>query len=273
MSQEIAKLLVKRDRIDIFSNAKFVGTGESFIIVIDENNNIFGCGSNVGQFGTKSIIYTKFEQVMTLKNENIKFITCNSDSAFIVTLDNKILFGGNSKALNGLNESVTGYKVIESVPKVEIKDLKAGFGHAILLDYFGNVYGSGENKEGQLGLDYNAILPSSFTKLNVPFKVKKISCCETGTLLLSKEYELYACGYYFKEKSRGFKKVNLGLGPIHSFRFFQQGYEHPVISLNNEIYCLKNYKLFKEGKKKFKKLEIGLIGEWKYTFVVEFYEF
>ncbi|KAL9655936.1 hypothetical protein ABK040_007557 [Willaertia magna] len=277
-------------KIKQISNAKFMATGMNFIIVIDEKNNIYGCGCDYGQFGNfKKKEFSKFTKIMTLQNVemNIKFITCGSESVFIITKNNKILFGGDSTVINGKEQPIIGFQEIIELPN-KIKDLKAGFSHAILLDYFGNIYGSGKNNEGQLGLEnFNEIL-TCFTKLNVPFKVKKIACCATGTLLLSgnnndnsnynNNYynnELYASGFndYHEKQIIGFKKITLfGLEKsICSFRFLQQGHEFAYFSLNNEFYCLDNENLF--TKENCKKLENKLTRKWKYQCVVVFEDF
>ncbi|KAL9655181.1 hypothetical protein ABK040_008956 [Willaertia magna] len=227
------------------SNIKFAGCGENFIILIDENNKVYGCGSDYGQFGANcgvmedsvdSIGIDEFQKFMTIK-ENIKFITCGSDFVIIVTKENSILFGGNSDVINGTVESIKGYKLIENTPRVDIKHIKVGYYHTILLDSFGNIYGSGKNNNGQLGFENSTTHLENFTKLNTPCKVKAIHCTTNGTLILSYNNEMYKCG--FDSNIRGFLKVNLFENNIiHSLKFIMSDYYLTIILVNNEIYSI-----------------------------------
>ncbi|KAL9647401.1 hypothetical protein ABK040_006764 [Willaertia magna] len=203
-------------------NIKFAGRGENYIIVIDINNCIFGFGDDYGQFGTITnreeeydnfepldpiVEYFKFTSFISINNKIIKFITCGADGVFIVTQDNKILFGGNSDCFTTKCKIISGYKEIDNTPKIEIKDLQCGHYHTIILDVNGNIYGAGMNTNGQLGMENKDITLHNFTKLNFSYKVKQIFCRSNVTFLLTFYNEIYYCGS--KHNILYFKKINL----------------------------------------------------------------
>ncbi|KAL9655182.1 hypothetical protein ABK040_008957 [Willaertia magna] len=237
-------------KLNNISNIKFAGCGGDYIILIDENNKVYGCGSDYGQFGSgcevlsgmvESIDADEFQEFMTIK-ENIKFITCGSEFTIIVTKDNNILFGGNSSALNGTVESIKGYKLIENTPRVDIKDIKVGYYHTILLDSFGNIYGSGKNNDGQLGFENSITHLENFTKLNTPCKVKAIHCTTNGTLILSYYNEIYGCG--FGSNKIGFTRINLSNqigGTIYSFKFMLSSLYFTTLLINDKFYKIKTH--------------------------------
>ncbi|KAL9655185.1 hypothetical protein ABK040_008960 [Willaertia magna] len=248
---------------DLF-NIKFAGCGEDYIILIDDENNLFGCGKNYGQLNyNKNLQYfNKFYCSIQIKEE-IKFIRCGSDFTIIVTTNNKILYGGNSDALNGEIDCIRGYKLIENTPQVDIKDIKAGYYHTILLDSFGNVYGSGKNDDGQLGFESSITHVKHYTKLNTPRKVKAIHCTTNGTLLLSYYNEIFLCE--FDKNTKGFSKINLSINDgIQTLKFITSNDYNSNILVNNEIYTIS----FTNGTAEMIKQDFKLTKDWLYKNVV-----
>ncbi|KAL9657529.1 hypothetical protein ABK040_000957 [Willaertia magna] len=170
-----------------FKNIKYIASGELFNLLIDDLNNVFICGELEN---TKYNSFTKFDKI----KDDIKFIVSGAD-VVIVTKTNKLIICGLLQPFNGTEfTKVDGLSILENTPKnIEIKDLQIGYYHSVLLDNLGNVYGSGENKNGQLGNTDETTL-KEYTKLNIPFKVKKIATYTEGTLLLSYNNELYGSG-------------------------------------------------------------------------------
>ncbi|KAL9648222.1 hypothetical protein ABK040_009226 [Willaertia magna] len=259
------------------STIKFMGINFFYSILIDENNYLYCCGMDYGQFGVeleeydfssemKYNDYPEFKKFIKIK-EDIKFITCGEDIVFIVTKDNDILVGGETRILNGKRENVIGYNKIENIPQVEIKDLKCSTHHCILLDYDGNIYGSGKNNFGQLGTNnYNMVL-QNFTNLKAPFKVKQILCPDGGTLLLSDENEIYGCGFrnlgfYFN----GFTKINVNIPNYDSIKLCFSFTNVTAIRVDNDFYYKKSLMLFSD-KKEYKLLNNIRDKKWKYYFL------
>jgi alpha-tubulin suppressor-like RCC1 family protein len=75
-----------------------------------------------------------------------------------------------------------------------IKDIKCGNYHTLVLTQDGDVYTSGYNFYGQLGLGHNDS-QDILRKVVANFKIERIFRCSAHTLLLSTDNELYGSGY------------------------------------------------------------------------------
>ncbi|KAL9649601.1 hypothetical protein ABK040_003278 [Willaertia magna] len=116
-------------KIENISNIIFAGCGEGYVMLIDHENNLFGCGVDYGQSGLNKYNTEHLNDIKEFTRFNvqikdkIKFIHCGPDTIIIVTMDNKILFVGNSEVLNGKKEHIYEFKYFENnLP--EIKDLQ-----------------------------------------------------------------------------------------------------------------------------------------------------
>ncbi|KAL9654357.1 hypothetical protein ABK040_010385 [Willaertia magna] len=266
----------KFTKIKELKNIKFAASGEDFIVLIDNENKLFGCGAFLNHFALNKYykncsnenngeFSTKFKEFKFKINENIKSLICGPDIIIIVTENNKILFTGNSLVLNGNSKYTTKFKFIEN--KLNIKDLKCGYYHSILLDYNGDIYGTGLNENGQLGLQDFTMKLKTFQKLNVNFKVKKIMTTSHGTLLLNNYNEIYGSGYisYNNRKNNmqpmiDFTKINLNIENIYSIKFLTSNKEMTFILVNKtKFYYFVNLVITK--------LEIKFKKEWKYYFL------
>ncbi|KAL9655197.1 hypothetical protein ABK040_008972 [Willaertia magna] len=264
-------------KIKNLSNIKFAGCGENYALFIDDNNKLFGCGIDYGQFGSTIDNVDEddvafFEMTVDIKQyleikDKIKFIHCSSEITIIVTMDDNILFGGNSIVFNGKCEYVSGYKKLENVPRTDIKDLKCGLFHSILLDYFGNVYGSGKNISGQLGLEDFTIILNSFQKLNIPFKVKQVMPTLNGTLLLNFNNEIYGSGslYLYDPPLTGFVKINLFKDTIYSLKFLSVDDDRIYILLNKNKFYMIDYKEIGKNND-IKPINVNFTKNWNYYY-------
>ncbi|KAL9652679.1 hypothetical protein ABK040_003981 [Willaertia magna] len=87
--------------------------------------------------------------------------------------------------------------------KFEIKDLQCGIDHCILLTKNGEIYGLGKNKQHQLGILNKDRIFKEFIKLEIPFKIKQISCNSYGTLILNEFNDVYVCGENLNDQLAG----------------------------------------------------------------------
>ncbi|KAL9655235.1 hypothetical protein ABK040_009010 [Willaertia magna] len=274
-------------KLEIISSKfiKFIASGENFILLIDQFNKIF----IYGIFGSEN--YKKLTEIgMIENNDEIKFISCGVDIAVIVTQKkNELIIGGNLYAFNGKEDNGFGdtntldyFIKIDNLPiKSEIKDLQCGYYHTIVLDYNGNIYGSGKNTKGQLGLGKSnkGKVLSTLTQLNVPFKVKKIATTPEGTLLLNNHNELYGSGenYAFqlgfssKQNVLQFKKIvidnvcvdNNITKPLIIKKLFNTFKHLTVILTENDGFYLTGQHV-KGGFRKLK--DINDCKDWKYNY-------
>ena len=109
---------------------------------------------------------------------------------------------------------VSSPTVISSL--VQITAVSCGVDHSIFLDINGNVFATGENDYGQLGLGKESSI-LEFTaipqKLNIP-PIRQISCGYDFTICLSEEGTVFSFG----DNRYG----QLGLGDIDEHRFPQK---------------------------------------------------
>ncbi|KAL9651524.1 hypothetical protein ABK040_001470 [Willaertia magna] len=220
-------------KIENFKNIKHIACGEQFILLFDEFNNVFICGE---LSITKFNYFTKFD---TIKNDEINFISCGADVA-IITKNNKLLVCGLLEPFNGKDfTKEDGFTIFENLKNfTNIKDFQIGYYHSVLLNNFGDIYGSGKNECGQLGNTGKDIVIKEYTKLNVPFKVKKIAVYTMGTLLLNFNNEVFKSGENVpvgKSKICAFTKIILNESLIVK-KLYHSGYTTNIILTNDGFY-------------------------------------
>ncbi|KAL9655212.1 hypothetical protein ABK040_008987 [Willaertia magna] len=248
------------NKIKDFNNEKikFIENAYQGFIIVTKNNNVYVAGiNNHNQFGFSThkfenvVNFTKLNRFIT-NEEEIKFIRCSYDLTFVVT-NNNVIYGcgeneagqfglGHSEILNEFTKNDTLQK-----QNIEIKDLRCGDSHCIILDKFGNVYGCGSNTDCQIipdksfleNCNENDDIPREikyFTKLNLQFKVKIIRCLAIHTVYLSTVGDIYFIGkindtiQYLKLN----KANNLIVTNIISDRY---GDRTIYITKDNELYC------------------------------------
>ncbi|KAL9645513.1 hypothetical protein ABK040_000578 [Willaertia magna] len=178
-----------------FGNVIYLKNLTNAAIIVNDNYNVYEVNQNV--YSEKFLSVTEINLKV---NEIIKLIRGTADKMFFV-MNNNIIYEFDK--INNNKQTLTTF------PQ-KIKDLQCGTARSILLLQNGEIYGMGDNKNGQLGIfekDTN-----NFTLITLPFKVKKISCYQKGTLLLNNFNELYGTGDNFRGE--------LGLGHVNSVKTF-----------------------------------------------------
>ncbi|KAL9655205.1 hypothetical protein ABK040_008980 [Willaertia magna] len=236
---------------------KFIENSYQGFIIVTENNNVYVAGkNNHNQFGFSTykfenvVKFTKLNRFIT-NEEEIKFIRCSYDLTFVVT-NNNVIYGcgeneagqfglGHSEILNEFTKNDTLQK-----QNIEIKDLRCGDSHCIILDKIGNVYGCGSNTDCQI-IPYKSFLENCnenddipreikyFTKLNLQFKVKIIRCVAIHTVYLSTVGDIYFIGKIITIQYLKLNNVNnLIVTNIISDCY---GDRTIYITKNKELYC------------------------------------
>ncbi|KAL9644588.1 hypothetical protein ABK040_015327 [Willaertia magna] len=264
------KFANKFEKIDNIPKIKQMTCGEFYFLLIDEYGRVFICG----EFGDAQ--HSNITENSDIINQKIKFTSSGADISFIVTITNDIYVGGCWEAYNGQKDSTEVFnKVTTNDYSFDVKDLQSGYYHSVLLDNFGNVYGSGKVDRNQVE-GYDSVL-KIFTKLNVPFKVKEIATYTMGTLLLSYNNELYGCGENsdrqlgIEEKSvKNFTKIVIEDVTIQ--HLFRSGHTSNIILTNKGFYVTGMHDAFGREVKLTPLKQIDNYNEWKYNCALMAYE-
>ncbi|KAL9648566.1 hypothetical protein ABK040_012225 [Willaertia magna] len=241
-----------------------IACGESFFILVNRDDKVFICGElDNRQYNHLTEISNDF-----VREKDIKFISCGADIVIFVTKYDELIVSGCLQAFSGDVTFSDGFMKINNLNIKNIKDLQCGFTHTVVLDNNGYVYGSGDNSHGQLGkLEKDVEILSNLTKLNIPFKIKKMAVNIESTLLLNYFNELYGSGtdiYVNNVEVKEFTKFILSENIIIK-NLFRSGYSSfNVILTDDGLYA------YTSSNKIFTKLEtIETIDctNWEYNTV------
>ena len=172
------------------NNPKYISCGENYTIVLMNDGNIWGTGSNwYGQLGN----YTTDNKLsLTLMTNNTgktpKYISCGQNHTMVLMTDGTIwgtgynLYGqlGNYTTDNKLSLTLM-FNTTGKTPRY----VSCGGNHTIVLMTDGTIYGTGLNDKGQLGTDSSSnklsltLMPNATTKTP-----KYISCGQNHTIVL-----------------------------------------------------------------------------------------
>ena len=206
---------------------KLVSCGNEHSLILSNNNEVFGVGSNEdGVLGLNDIKIKSFKPLLIHFGEKdeytkrIKLISCGSIHNLVLTDDGKIFSWGaasggqlghdknifkNSSGVNK-NNYLSKPTIISTLneKKINITKISCGEAHSIALSNKGNVYSWGFGSNGQLGLGFcedsfepgkgfeksRKLLPE---KINLN-GIKNIQCGKTFTMFINEENKLLACG-------------------------------------------------------------------------------
>jgi RCC1 and BTB domain-containing protein len=121
-----------------------------------------------------------------LCNKGIIEFSCGESHYITRTFDNKIYFG------NGLNKM----KIYEVLNELEIKIIKCGANHTLVLTSNGEVYAWGKNSDGEIG---NGCYKDQLTPIKLndfnDEKVVMISCGGWHSMALTESGRVFSWGY------------------------------------------------------------------------------
>ncbi|KAL9648806.1 hypothetical protein ABK040_003739 [Willaertia magna] len=152
------------------------------------------------EFNDKHLNY-EIKEIKSLQNLQIKFIRGYPFKLFFV-IENDIIIE---------LVKLTKYRQTIKKTQLKIKDLQCSKYHSILLTKKGTIYGMGDNSDGQLGFLENKEIRkfNEFCLIPLPFKVKKITCYNEGTILLNEFNELFGCGKNENGELPGLKRSQI----------------------------------------------------------------
>lgn len=174
-----------------------VSCGINHTLAIDKNNNLWGCGfNNYHQLGLNVDDYF-YEMVSIKLNFSVLSINCGAYYSFLVDEEGNLWCAGdnNSGELGLGNHSQ--YENVRTFTKVKSNTffdvVSCGYNSTLALDINGNVWSTGYNEQGQLGLGDHKNR-DFFTKINHT-NIKSISCSEFYSLILDENNNLLISGY------------------------------------------------------------------------------
>ena len=204
------------------SNMTLITGGDHYTIVVTENGECYGWGSNKsGELGlTNRMIYNSVQKLPVL---DVKSVSCGYYYTIILTKNECFGCGMNRFGQLGLGCYGSSY----SLQKINLSNpilIACGYSHTFILTTNG-IYSCGYNRYGQLGLGHT-------NKQNLLQKVDllnssiiSIKCGQYYSILLTKQGELLVCGHNYIGQ--------LGLGNETDYNVFQKlCWNEFVVSIN-----------------------------------------
>ncbi|KAF0982163.1 hypothetical protein FDP41_012024 [Naegleria fowleri] len=213
-------VLVGKQRYSETLRIKSVSCSLFHSMLVTESGELFSTGYGVfGQLGLGSILghknsFTKVEMCVDSNNEVIPLpkidkVSLGAYHSIVVTQVNNDndtckLFscGLNNTGCCGLGDnwdrmSLTCISFFETISDRVVK-IQTGYSHTLFLTESGNLYGCGQNNEGQLACD-----PRYTSSLNFPtlinqdisgVKVADMSCGFSCSVILTRDRKVFVCG-------------------------------------------------------------------------------
>lgn len=175
-----------------------------YSLLLNLDGQVFSFGNNdKGQLGVNDTV-KRYKP--TLIHNIPKIQQIGSGFSFSVLLDetgNVWTCGRNDCNQLGVANDDTNYRdrfeMIENLP--EIKQIAVGLGHVLLLDVHEKVWGFGDNRCGEVGVEKPFILSASYlnyikapTQLQTKFKVKYITAGASTSMLKDDKGNIWAFG-------------------------------------------------------------------------------
>lgn len=173
-------------------NALDVELSDGYSIIIDINNNV--------------LIFTHYDNNLYKLDIKAKKIYCSKEGidATLIDLDDNVwvaptwgkYFRGPSRIHVIISDTWT------KISNIKAKEISVGTNHTALIDLDNNIWVSGNNSSGQLGLgdNYNR---NEFIKIS-NFKAKKIACGDRCTGFIDLQNNIWTFGF------NGFGQLGLG---------------------------------------------------------------
>jgi alpha-tubulin suppressor-like RCC1 family protein len=177
-------------------------TSSNFTIALDLNGKIYGTGSNSsGQFGNGTTTDQSTFSLNTntiVNNLIIKQIACGGSHTMIITYDGKLYGSGyNSYGQLGLGNTTNVNVFTQAyLPNSAIPvQVACGANFTYVVDTYGNLYTTGVNNYGQLGLGDTTNRSSFVLVSTFPGNATlKFACGDNHGIIVTTNNNLYATG-------------------------------------------------------------------------------
>ena len=218
---------------------KKISAGAQHSIILTDKNRIFSCGfgknASTG-FGISDDIniFTQINFENDIFN-NISLISSGVyHSAFLFDQNNKICIWGIGDILKYNELTIFNLDKIEN--EIKIKDFKIGDDFIIFLTENGNVYSTGNNNKGQLGIgNYESNI--KLNKINISENIESINVGYEHIIIKTKNNKIYGWGSneYGQLSQKDFSNYNLpthlqNITNLNPIKISCGGYHNLIIS-------------------------------------------
>jgi alpha-tubulin suppressor-like RCC1 family protein len=175
-----------------------VSAGSSHSLFLSSQGRAYSCGDNIfGQLGLNSNDNQSAPiWIESLRTEEIIDVSAGTIHSLFLTSQGQVYGCGSNKRGQLGTENQIEKKIptlIESIKSVKVIAISAGRCHSLILDHRGQVFGFGDNENGQLGLgdQANRYLPVLVLRVN---KIVAISAGGFHSLVLNDQGQIYSFG-------------------------------------------------------------------------------
>jgi alpha-tubulin suppressor-like RCC1 family protein len=184
-----------------------VFTKTNFCFLLTDEGYVYSSGeNNWSQCGTKASRTTEFQLIKSLVLEGVRIVDISQGYAHTAMLSDRgdvYVCGGNIfgqlGAIRGIMKSETPFRVqferYLDHKRKNICKIGSGYAHVLCATDTGDIIGFGNNFSNQLGLPHGAdkiFAPTFIT--NFPAGVRKISCGQSFSAVLTNDFHVYVCG-------------------------------------------------------------------------------
>ncbi|OCT91702.1 hypothetical protein XELAEV_18014764mg [Xenopus laevis] len=225
-----------------------ISCGDEHTVLVTGNGKLYVFGSNNwGQLGLEAgSAISKPTCVKALKSEKVVFASCGRNHTLLYTEQGKLYSsGGNSEGQLGLGDTSgrTSFQEISFFnTQYKIKQLSAGSNTSAALTVDGKLFMWGDNSEGQLGLEKEAIY-STPQKIDIGKPISWISCGYYHSAFVTQDGELYTFGEpengklgLPSDKLKKHKKPQRVSGLSGKVKIVSCGGEHTIAVTEKEVY-------------------------------------
>lgn len=255
----------------IKGSAQSISMGLNHVSEINKMGQLFNWGSNlVGQLGNGGVYVQSPQMISSVPGTPKKVVSGNSHTLVMTDNNGAIeLYGTGNNAFGQLSDGTTNSKYSFGrigVDLFNIKDIAAGDNASYVLDQSGNVWSSGDNAKGQLGLgDFTP--RSTFSKMPSLSGIQAISANGATFIALKSDGTVYTVGEGVKGQLGNGTNANsntpVQVNGITDAVKIAAGYEHNlVLKANGNVvaFGLNNYGQLGDGTNDNKNVPVMVSG-------------
>ena len=170
--------------------------GVYHVIALDTDRNVWVRGSNsFFQLGNDTVLQENaFSKLDNLPQ--IQSLSAGEKFSLFLDIDGIVWATGHHRdGQLGVGREAGMRVTLNQVPSIPpIRAISAGENHSLLLDYAGNVWASGGNSYGQLGLGDDGAFRFTFEKIDLLSDITAVFAGVLQSMFLNKEGSVWVCG-------------------------------------------------------------------------------